>query len=175
MIVRNMKRTYQVLHIRMIADNHLDVGIQVSRLPQPKQFPQTMILFRDKDRQLFLDGGGNDPPFHLKLLRHLAEILAQFRKLIGQLIQIEFDPHEKAPAIGIHAVLVRLYNIGAVFKQKSRHRRHDSRPVWTRNEHAAAIARGFIFFVCRFVIDEIHSQATSPFSIRLVGAVTGPS
>lgn len=40
---------------------------------------------------------------------------------------------------------------------------------------AAAIARGFIFFVCRFVIDEIHSQATSPFSIRLVGAVTGPS
>ena len=52
-------------HVRMVADDHRDVGVEVAARPAPEEFDQGVVVLRDEEDHLLGLGAVRPPPVHL--------------------------------------------------------------------------------------------------------------
>ncbi|MNF09796.1 hypothetical protein D3C80_2105510 [compost metagenome] len=73
-----------------------------------------MILLRYEDSQALLAAGAERMPLHIETIRYSCEILHQYRKLLIQIIQIEFKADKKHTALRVHRILIGLHDISSM-------------------------------------------------------------
>ncbi|MNC38468.1 hypothetical protein D3C75_870740 [compost metagenome] len=94
------------LHICVVTDYKSNIRIQISGLPLPEQFDQTVVLFGNKDCQSLLMAHIKNLPVHLKALGDTAEDGAHLIQPLIKIGQVELHSHEEHATVRVHRILV---------------------------------------------------------------------
>ena len=110
---RNLVRLGQPVGIRVVADDERNLAIQFAGMVAVQQVGQTVVEFRDEDRQARFDRGQRQAPGHLVFLGDRREGLIETVDAEFEAIQLPLHPHQEQ-AGHLVLMLIGVKDVGVV-------------------------------------------------------------